>query len=722
MSERGTKQAASPLSADRPLVNPDADRFGCAPFAKHLAEGLLRGCPADGLVVGIYGPWGCGKSTVLNFILHYMAADPESDEPTVVHFNPWWFAGQDDLVRRFFQQFEASLFEATARKKGLLKKVAAFGAAVEALGVPYAGQVGKLAKGVVEARDRDVIGLKRELVQALAKDPKRIVVVIDDVDRLASEEIRQLFKVIKAVADFPNVMYLLAFDEEVVATALDDAYPDRGMSYLEKIVQVSFTVPPPDRSQLQALLFEGLDAALAGTPAHLFDNQRWGNLYFGGLDALVSSPRDVARLVNAVSITYGAVRGEVDAVDFVGIQALRVFLPRAYQSIAASPQMFTGAGPGYDSKVSRNSEREFHDAWLADAGAPRTLIEGILTRLFPLLDSLWTSNVYDRKAEVDWRRALRVCSSEKFSIYFQLSLAKGEVSASAVQAFLALAADPVQMAATLRSYATSPRPDGRTSASSLLQRLNDADDQYLPDKAVEPLLAALFEAGDDVARPVASTALPFDLDQHRVHRLFRRLLQRVAPARRTPILKAAFRDGRAIVTIVREFAFLGRQHGLWGAEKKSEVEPHLSLEEVTKLQMIILERVSAAGADGTLWTSLQPITLLDAWRLLGDAQEMRDCVRARLESDAALLEFVSWFVTKVRSSGIHDHVAKVTPRIDPDRIAEFASVDEIETRVAALLARPGLSEDYKVLLRMFLRGVAARRAGKDPMDLWDGED
>jgi len=722
MSETPKARSTTPLSADRPQVNPDDDRFGYAPFAKHLAQGLLRGCPADGLVVGVYGPWGCGKSTVLNFILHYMAADTEADPPTVVHFNPWWFAGQDDLVRRFFQQFEASLFESAARKKGLLKKVAAFGAAFESFGVPYAGPVGKLAKGIVEAKERDVIGLKRELVQALAKDPKRIVVVIDDVDRLASEEVRQLFKVIKAVADFPNVVYLLAFDPDVVTAALEGVYPDRGAKYLEKIVQVSFSVPPPDRTQLQSLLLDGLNTAFAGTPKHLLDEQRWGNLYFSGIDALVSSPRDVMRFVNALSVTYPAVLGEVDAVDFFGIEALRIFLPRVYQSISQNPDMFTGAGPPPGSQVSRIPEREFHDAWLADAGASRMLIESILTRLFPLLDSLWSSNVYDRKSETEWRRGFRVCSAETFPIYFQLSLAQGEVSAATLREFLRLAIEPNQMAERLRSLGADSRPDGRTLASSLLQRLSDTDDQRLPDNVIEPLLAALFDAGDDISRAIATRAEPFDLDQHRVERLVWRLLKRLGPERSATVLKRAFSEGQAIFTVIRALGFVGRQHGLWGAEKKAENNPYLAVDAVTELKPIVLQRVRSAGADGSLWKSVQPLALLEAWRVLGDVQEMNECVRTRLQSDDALLEFVSWFVTRVRSSGVHDHVAKVTPRIDPDRIAAFASVGEIEARVPALLARPGLGDDHAVLLTTFLRGVAARKAGKDPMDLWDEDE
>jgi predicted KAP-like P-loop ATPase len=91
-----------PLSPDRALGNPAEDRLGLAPFAQQLARSILRGCPADGLVVALYGAWGTGKSTALNFILHYVEQDTEAQSPVIVRFNPWWFAG-----RRFAATFAA---------------------------------------------------------------------------------------------------------------------------------------------------------------------------------------------------------------------------------------------------------------------------------------------------------------------------------------------------------------------------------------------------------------------------------------------------------------------------------------------------------------------------------------------------------------------------------------------------------------------------------------
>ena len=124
-----------------------------------------------------------------------------------------------------------------------------------------------------------------------------ILVMIDDIDRLTADEIRQLYRVIKSVADFPNVIYLLAFDKRVVINALEKTQdiPGAGEEYLEKIVQTPFELPIPDKNSLRSLLFEKLNLILTDTPEELFDKRYWLNVYFQGIDHFITTPRDVIR-------------------------------------------------------------------------------------------------------------------------------------------------------------------------------------------------------------------------------------------------------------------------------------------------------------------------------------------------------------------------------------------------------------------------------------------
>ena len=200
MSEEST------LSADNPLTDPDKDALGYAPFAKHLARSLRLMVPTDGIVVAIHGPWGSGKSTILNFVLHYLNEDTDTPSPILFPFNPWWFSGQEDLTRHFFGQLQVHLKgknlepikEKLANLAELVSKVP-FIPGIEATEV-FANLLRK---------QQDLSELKREISNMLRKQDRKILVLVDDVDRLLSDEIRQLFRTIKAVANFPNVIDLI---------------------------------------------------------------------------------------------------------------------------------------------------------------------------------------------------------------------------------------------------------------------------------------------------------------------------------------------------------------------------------------------------------------------------------------------------------------------------------------------------------------------------------
>src|SRR5262249_9543177 len=155
-----------------------------------------------------------------------------------------------------------------------------------------------------------------------------------DVDRLTAEEIRLLFRLIKAVADFPNVIYLVAFDKRVVLEALKTEQVS-GESYLAKIVQIPFELPLPGRHALQLMLEQRLQKILIGTPTGLFNPSEWRRAYvdssYGsdahGIKHFIRTPRDIVRLTDTLRLTYRAVSGKVNAVDFITIETLRIHCP-----------------------------------------------------------------------------------------------------------------------------------------------------------------------------------------------------------------------------------------------------------------------------------------------------------------------------------------------------------------------------------------------------------
>src|SRR5262249_2850255 len=88
---------------DKPISEPAEDRFGIDPFAQALAAAIRRIASPEGTVVALNGPWGSGKSSAVNLILHHLKDAIASDEIAVVNFACWWFRGEEALALAFFR-------------------------------------------------------------------------------------------------------------------------------------------------------------------------------------------------------------------------------------------------------------------------------------------------------------------------------------------------------------------------------------------------------------------------------------------------------------------------------------------------------------------------------------------------------------------------------------------------------------------------------------------
>lgn len=315
----------SRISPDVPCKgeNPEAeDLLGYYPFAKTLADGIYNSQTTDGLVIALYGSWGTGKSTLLNFVEYALS---KKDTPmTIVRFNPWWFSGREDLSRDLINQIGIALSPATGLSKkigGLLHKYAeGIGRITDQIGITagYGEVFGKFVSKI--ASPSSVPQLKTEISNLLVENGEKILVLVDDIDRLNPGEIRELFTVIKALADFPNVIYLMAFAKEIVSSALKNEFKyddnDDGERFLQKIVQVEFEMPLIDMEKISSMLDLRLQEIIE-EPLYDGQHQEYWREVYRDLQFFFESPRDVLRFTNVISVTYPAVKDQDQGVQLM---------------------------------------------------------------------------------------------------------------------------------------------------------------------------------------------------------------------------------------------------------------------------------------------------------------------------------------------------------------------------------------------------------------------
>ncbi|BAY34652.1 KAP P-loop domain-containing protein [Nostoc carneum NIES-2107] len=529
------------IFADNPLTNPEQDRLGYATFAKHLADSICNMNFTGGFVIAVNGHWGFGKSTILNFLVHYLKAKPEEEQPIIVTFNPWLVTGDEDITKRFVRQLQMSLSQFKAVPKGFRKRIADFIKAVSEIPVPYA-QAGKAVVKLFDNQQKDISELKEELEESLEDKHPRIVVTIDDIDRLNTDDIMQLFRLLKAMPNFDDVVYVLAFNKEVVHKIIADNQGIPGDIYLEKIIQATFELPIPEKTLLRRLLFEKLNILFADTPKEIFDFNHWSNLYFPGIDHFINTTRDIVRLINILTVTYPVTKGEVNPADVVAIESLRVFCPVVYEIIRKNPQFFAGYIDNQSASFPTLDElKHFHNSWLAQLeNEDKEPIQKLVLELFPKLQSVYGDNYYDAEQETKWREQMLICSLENFYNYFRLALTTRELPDSEIKAILSLGLDAKAFADKLIELANEKLPDGTSKVRVFLEQLDDYSPAEIPLNHISAIVEALIKLKNHLQSCEDEQYNMFDLGNDvRIKRIISHLLHRLNEQERFEIMQNA---------------------------------------------------------------------------------------------------------------------------------------------------------------------------------------
>ncbi len=710
-----TKNNKLVISADKPLEDPKDDRFGYAPFASHLADSILKMRSDEGFVIAIYGPWGSGKTTVLNFVEHAFGQKPEGG-PTIIPFNPWLFSGHQDLTTQFFRH----LLSVVSKREGVLSKgmkhLSAFAGVISETPIPYSF-VAKFVSWITQSKKKDITQLKNSAESALREWNKPLLVIIDDIDRLTSEEVRQLFRVIKIIANFPNIIYLIALDKKVAIQALKTEQDIPGEEYLEKIVQVPFELPIPDRSALRTLLTEKLDAMLAGTPEELFDQAYWGNIYLEGIDHFIGTPRDVVRLTNTLFITYPSLRKEVNAVDFIAIETLRVFASSVYETIRRNSDSFTGqiSDTGLEGKR-EDVLKAFHDSWLdQEDDRDKGSIKRLVSRLFPMVHSVWGGPQYGSDYLSEWQKNRCICSPDVFPIYFKYAIPLGDISNSEMKAILEILGNAQAFGVKLEELASQRRPDGTTRFKTFIQRIGDYTKSDIRLGSINPMIDVFFDIGDNLLKPEDEQRGPADIGTNlETYWILVQLLERLDQKARDNVLLSAISKGKAVSLIVYFITLLGQAHGKYGSKGLSEEERFIGTEELEQLEKIALEKIRASAHRDDLLQRPLLGSILHRWKDWGDKIEVKSWVEQTVVEDERLIQFVMAFMGKTYIQPFSNVIGTIQNRLDPKWLEPFIDPSSIIDRIRLLEVNEKTTDEQRIALDQFITEYCIREKGGDP--------
>ena len=407
-SEPDTKPSTTVI-VDNPIHDAKQDLLSRGHVAKAFVDDILALELQEGAVVGVVGPWGSGKTSFVNLT----RGELRQREVPVLDFNPWMFSGTAELVDRFFVEICQQL-----KMKPGLKKL---GNQIERYMGTFPGFLGgasRLLATVLQGSD-----LRAKVVATLEQFEHPIAVVVDDIDRLSTKEIRDIFRLVRMTGRFPNLVYVLAFDRLRVEKALDeDGVP--GRDYLEKIVQWSIDLPAIPKEHLRGLLLDALDQALADIEGlGQLDDEAWIDILESLVRPLIRNIRDIRRYVASVRTSARALAGEVQLADVLGLEAIRTFLPTVFSRLHPLADVLTASDDFDFNSDLRSEERRAMLENLMESGSDKSdVVRSMLKHLFPAtLTYLDQMVLGSNRSQKQWLRERRVARLEVLRLYLERS-------------------------------------------------------------------------------------------------------------------------------------------------------------------------------------------------------------------------------------------------------------------------------------------------------------
>lgn len=449
----------TPYSSDQPISSRTEDKFNRSPFATRMAETIATRTDSSSIVIGLYGAWGDGKTSVLEMMIETLK---EYDHVITVKFNPWHFKSEELLLRGFF----ATLAEALGKSlptagENIGEALKKYGGLLSLGSLTLGGVIqlnpGEAAKNLGESFSTvELDELKFRIEKILRESGRRVVTFIDDIDRLDRTETQAIFKLVKLSASFHHTSYVLAFDDIIVSSALGERYgqggQEAGRSFLEKIIQVPLHLPPADSISLRELAFQGVDNALAQAEITLEQNQidTFVRRFVDGLEQKLATPRLAKLYGNALTFSLPLLKGEADPVDLMLVEGIRVFYPHLYARIRDNPDHFLNRHRNNHGPFDQNRQPERVEILIIE-GMPGSTEEErarvrtrLLEPLFPRLGNM----VYGSEWDGIWASKQKICSIQYFFRYFTYGVPNGDIADSEVNLLLNNLIDADEVAAT----------------------------------------------------------------------------------------------------------------------------------------------------------------------------------------------------------------------------------------------------------------------------------
>ncbi len=398
---------------DLPINDSGEDKLNFMPFVKKVANGIRSYSQDDCFILSIEGQWGIGKTSFMNLVKKELINDV-----TILHFNPWLVTNIEQLISVFFTELIKTLNYVSFKSKwdnDIKEDLKRFASVIlpdqvnvgVTEGTKASWKIDKYFKPKDSESFKSLVKQKENINKYLRDLDKKILIVIDDIDRLMDNEIELIFRLIKGIADFDNIIYVLLFDKPIVSKSLEKFKSENGQKYLDKIIQYPLTLPKTHHVRFLKILTDNLDEFLTslGKENYFFAEDTWNEVHHR-LHKYIFTIRDVNSIMSLFKFDYVSICKDVNFVDFFLITLIKHHSIELYDFIKNNPELFIPDASRIPGKHFESTEKR--RVYCIEIIKKKFIkfddYEELLSILFPFLSSsnrLTYNNDHKRKAISD---------------------------------------------------------------------------------------------------------------------------------------------------------------------------------------------------------------------------------------------------------------------------------------------------------------------------------
>jgi predicted KAP-like P-loop ATPase len=444
------------IEIDKPIIEEADDKFSRVDYVNSIANHIKNNKTKDCTIIGINGAWGTGKTSILNLLKKELQKQFFYTE----EFNPWRYKTESQMLIKLFEKIHFGSKSDKNLKdsvKELGKRLLEYGEFVAVpeikigpFGVDFSNVVKGITKGIgkkLSKRKHTLEDVKERINEILNDLALPLIIFVDDIDRLDNTEIRQLFKLLKLTADFNNLVYIVAFDDEVVSNVLNEDYLGKGdlkggKEFLEKIINIPLPIPHLSNQKRHEFFIKRLVEFSSDLNLSLAINYEFNRSLRDCSIMLLKTPRDVKRVINSISFLRACLKNEVSFNDLIILEILRLYAPDVFSQIINLQDFLFDFSlkesfeiPGDKIKITETRGDFFSK--IDEVRYKKAEIISIVSYLFPF-NTLFSSR--PRPISEQFKKELslqnRVALQNNFERYLKIGLLENELSSVLLDSIL----------------------------------------------------------------------------------------------------------------------------------------------------------------------------------------------------------------------------------------------------------------------------------------------